>query len=484
MCLGAVAGGVSCAAVKSSAVDAGTRTGTGGSTASSPDGSSFDSAASDLSTADSYLFPLADLLSPADKLVAADVAGGGADAACATQSAMAETLPLDLYVMMDSSASMNELTGNGTSKWDAVRAAMTAFFDDPQSAGIGVGLQYFPQVRAGVPDLCTTDAMCAGFGPCDRLRTCYGPKATMVVTCNVNSDCPKGETCELLGFCPLEAGNPLCAPSGVTLCAPLGDPCTDLGGNCRGRDLCDMAVYAAPAVTISTLPGAAPGLVASLGGHMPDGLTPTGPALTGALQYAQQRAGANPGHKVAILLVTDGFPSECMPADIPGVAAVAAQGAMGAPSIPTFVIGVFGAADAAAAPANLNALAAGGGTGTAVVIDTSQNVTQALQTALNQIRTTAVACEYMIPPPTVGTIDFGKVNVQLTGGNGAPTTIGHVTSKAACDPARGGWYYDVDPSSGKSPTSIITCDATCTGVRATAAARVDIVLGCQTIVIM
>ena len=211
------------------------------------------------------------------------------------------------------------------------------------------------------------------------------------------------------------------------------------------------------------------------------------------MQVAQQQAAANPNHKVAVVLVTDGFPSECLPGDIPGIASIAAAGAAGVPgaatgkpAVPTFVIGVFGPAEAAAATTNLNSLASGGGTGTAVVISTSQNVSQALQTALNQIRTTAVACQYQIPPANGGgAINFGKVNVELTAGTPpVSTAVGYVKTKASCDPVRGGWYYDVDPAAGGTPSLISTCDATCAQLRANTAGRVDIVLGCQTFTIL
>jgi Mg-chelatase subunit ChlD len=406
--------------------------------------------------------------------------GGGADAACATQSATAQVLPLDLYMMLDTSGSMVDLTASGVTKWDSVKAALTAFFNDPSSAGIGVGVQYFPQEKAGVPDSCLADAECGTSGPCDRLRSCSG--GTTVVACGVDADCPKGQTCELLGACTLSAT--VCGPAGAD-CGP-GDPCTAFDGYCLGRDVCDIPPYAGPAVAVAALPQAAAPIIASLAAHAPDGLTPTAPALAGAIQYARQRATANRARKTAVVLVTDGFPSECVPADIPGVAGVAATGVSGTPSIPTFVIGVFAPADTVTATMNLNALAAGGGTGQAVVINTQDNVTTMLQVALNQIRTTAVACQYQIPPPSMGAIDFNKVNVQFTasGANAQVSMVGYVRNKAGCDPVRGGWYYDVDPTTGAAPTAILACDASCTGFRANSGGRVDIVLGCQTFVVL
>jgi len=401
------------------------------------------------------------------------------DAACAMQSAVARTSPLDLYMMVDSSGSMTDKTAAGTTKWAAVQSAMGAFFNDPMSGGISVGLQYFPLIQPNVPTTCASNTSCGSFGPCDLYRTCFGIATTQIVLCTANSDCRAGESCVQLGQCPLSGGS--CAPLGVY--CPLGDTCVPYDGYCHGRDRCDVASYAAPAVPFATLPAAAASLTASLTAHLPDGRTPTGPALSGALQAGQARATAVPDHKAAVVLVTDGLPTECTPLDIPAIAAVAASGAAGTPAVPTFVIGVFGPDEAATARPNLDALAVGGGTGAAVVIDTSQDVTKALQAALNRIRTMAVACSFQIPQATMGAIDFRKVNVQVSGAGGATSTIGYVGSKASCDAARGGWYYDVDPATGQSPSTIIACDATCAQLRSDASARIDIVLGCQTIVI-
>jgi hypothetical protein len=252
--------------------------------------------------------------------------------------------------------------------------------------------------------------------------------------------------------------------------------------------VCDMAAYASPAAEIAALPGAAPALIASLEARTPDGKTPTAPALTGALKHAQDRATMTPDHKLAVVFVTDGQPESCTPTEIPAIATIAANAAMGVggkPPVPTFVIGVFTPNEAATAMTNLNMWAASGGTGAAIVINTSQteaDVRQALQTALNQIRTKALACEYKIPPPTTGAIDFGLVNVDYTSGAGAKSTIGNVPNAAACTAAKGGWHYDVDPKVGK-PTSIVACPSTCAQFQADMAGRVDIALGCVTIII-
>jgi Mg-chelatase subunit ChlD len=64
-----------------------------------------------------------------------------------------ETLPLDMYFIVDSSGSMAEPTANGM-KWDLVSGALAAFAADPTNAAINMGLGYFP---IGVTPTCTAD---------------------------------------------------------------------------------------------------------------------------------------------------------------------------------------------------------------------------------------------------------------------------------------------------------------------------------------
>lgn len=80
--------------------------------------------------------------------------------ACASTSETATLIPLDLFIMMDKSGSMKEKTGTGASKWTAVSQAITSFVNSPNSAGIGVGIQYFAievnDVWFGTTESCTT----------------------------------------------------------------------------------------------------------------------------------------------------------------------------------------------------------------------------------------------------------------------------------------------------------------------------------------
>ena len=225
---------------------------------------------------------------------------------------------------------------------------------------------------------------------------------------------------------------------------------------------CSTNVYAAPQVALRALPDSTT-FANAISANNPNGGTPTVPALTGAVQYAQSIASSKPGDKVAIVLVTDGEPNDCN-STVQGVANVAASVAS---TIPTFVIGVGNTG-------NLDAIAQAGGTNKATIVSTNspQQTETDFQTALNAIRGITLACEYQLPPPPQGeTFDENKVNVVYTPTNGGPQTL---TYNQNCTGGTG-WHYD-DPN---KPTKIELCGTTCSGVQA-ASGSISIVMGCAT----
>jgi hypothetical protein len=458
--------------------------------------------------------------------------GSGAVTACATENTEAEPAPLDIYVMLDSSLSMVDLTPSGVSKWDAVRSAISAFLQDPSSAGISVGIQYFPLRKPGVPARCTGNAECGPGGSC-LLKWCskYGNfVAGGIAQCDDDADCT--EIPALTNYGPCMNGS--CAMDSVRTCSGDSEclveamanfgPCATFG-HCEGATdvacpaigmdcgpdeqgvqrgvcvaaadsycfhgtQCDTAGYAAPAVEIGLLPEASATLVASLEAQVPDGDTPSGPALRGAIAHAREWAVAHPGHTVVAVLATDGLPTECLPDDVrftrttsqarlvDDVIAVAAEGAQGAPSISTFVIGVFADSDQEA-PENLRRIAEAGGTTQAQLVDTSQDVSAQFIAALNAVRASRVQCELQIPKPHGGaTPNYFEVNVAFTE-NGTTTTLYYVGSPDRCDPVEGGWYYD--DFAGVAPNRILVCPQNCNVFQASTTGSVEIQLGCETI---
>ena len=116
--------------------------------------------------------------------------GTGGDDTCAGVTETAQLVPLDMYVMLDSSGSMTEKTGKmgkGVVKWDAITTALDTFLKAPSSTGIGVGIQFFPLLQKGVPTSCTSNAECGPGAPC-LLKLCSISQAA----CSTNQDCGGG----------------------------------------------------------------------------------------------------------------------------------------------------------------------------------------------------------------------------------------------------------------------------------------------------
>jgi Mg-chelatase subunit ChlD len=405
---------------------------------------------------------------------------------CASTTQQAAELPLDLYVMLDTSSSMSDLVGPMRSKWTAVQSALTTFVNDPASAGIGVGLQYFPLTEAGVPTSCTASSQCGQAAPC-FLKACLDPNSGAVYPCDTNRDCPLGLACQTIGQCANDH-NSICLPNvNNGLCGPDSNG-FDLGAcqsfttsTCILGDSCTPSDYATPAVPIALLPGAATAVTASLAAHQPTGNTPTAAALEGAINQAQMYAAANPGHSVVAVLATDGIPDECSPSDIPTISRLAAQGLNGSPSIKTFTIGVFTPNDIASGTSDLNMIASAGGTKTAFVIDTTkQDVEQQFTAALTAIRGASLPCNYEVPLPESGMPDFMDVNVVYTTSAGVTSGLPYVASSSRCGTS-GGWYYDVAPEDGGTPHAILVCPTTCSSLQNDTRGRVDVVTGCQSI---
>jgi hypothetical protein len=307
------------------------------------------------------------------------------DSSCASVEVQAEAVPLDLYFMLDRSASMTENYG-GTMSIKALRDGVAAFLNDPASAGIYATAQIFAIFNTGPTD-----------------------------------------------------------------------------------ESCDPSVYATPGMPWSPIPY--PQLATWVQLIKADGLTPSEPALQGAVDACGTRLLQEPTHKCAVIFVTDGNPQgQCVSQDPKAALGTIAAGAL-AKGIVTFAIGFPGL------PAEgqdvLNVIAQQGGT-TAPVIISGTSVGQDFIDALNKIRGQALACEYKMPalPPGKG---VGFVIVRYTpGGTGTPEDLKRKQDKASCG-NDAGWYYDDN----KNPTKIILCPASCTVMQADAKGKVQVVVACN-----
>ena len=377
---------------------------------------------------------------------------------CAGQKYDGDLVPLDVYILLDATASMK----GGDDKpnvWNPVVSAIQNLVSSSLTAGIGVGLTYLP---VPVGDPFAQLGRCDGpFGPCPEGKgNCARPMGlfTANLTCSQQCTMATAEAdCGMYGSCMVIPGS---------------------GRWCNGslwNDSCDPLDYGKPVVAIAELPGNQTAIMSAINSKEPNGdSTPTQPALDGALRYARQWAIDHPDHLVNLLFATDGEPNNCTFNDIKGAAQVALNAYSQYPYIPTFVLGIGEIKD-------LNAIASAGGTNVAYMADGS-TVGSQLVTVFNEIRANG-ACQFLIPEPANGDpLDYDRVNVFYTPlgePEGSEVPIGQVYDLGACDPVKGGWYYD-DPTK-VHPTRVMLCPASCQQVQLSQyGVRVE--LGCKTIV--
>lgn len=299
-----------------------------------------------------------------------------------------ETLPPDLFILLDQSISMDEpLPPPGTGTWwQAAQTAIETFVNsqDASRKRVGVGLHYFP----------------------------------------------------LGGVEP-------------TSC---------------------IANYSTPEVAIADLPGNAPALVTSVRAHGPGNFTPTRPALAGAIAHMKQWAPSRPGRAPAVVLVTDGFPSECPPRDIADVAAVAEEGFETA-KVRTFVVGF----KLGPGKENLNYIAKAGGTDKAFFIDQG-DVGAQFVAAMLSITDAPLECSFNFPTPTKGEqLDLKKVFVQFTPtlSPSVPEPLPFLHQPGDCVYNNDkGFFYD-NP---QTPKKIVLCPGSCEKL---AQGTLEIKLGCR-----
>jgi hypothetical protein len=259
-------------------------------------------------------------------------------------------------------------------------------------------------------------------------------------------------------------------------------------GVCSTQTVCTLSDYTTPAVEIGRLPDTKQDILDSLSSYTPAqspfGLTPTGPALQGAIAYAQEWGAAHPTRRSIVVLATDGLPTGgCSPSRRADIAALASVGAGATVPVQTYTIGVFssGSTDAAEGPENIRAIATAG-KGQAFVLSDEGDVAAQFVEALNTVRGHGLSCEYQLPTSdeTGKEVNYTKVNVAFTAKAGDdPETVPYLDDASLCD-KKGGWYYVTDPVTHK-PRGIVACDATCKRLTSSVTGNIDIQVGCATV---
>ncbi len=247
-------------------------------------------------------------------------------------------------------------------------------------------------------------------------------------------------------------------------------------GNPNDPTECLPVSYATPQIEIASIATNGPLILqaviderALLGGQ-----TPWFPALQGSLMHAQDWQTANPTRLTVVVLVTDGYPTECDTdmSDIQEMvgeyyAGISGQyNTRGQPGIRTYIIGV------AVDKFNLDAVAQSGGTGSATIVDSSGAVDQFVSAMVN-ITNANINCDIPLPSPPSGQVfDPTQVQVVYKPFQGTNQEIPMASSAGGCGAASGGWYFD-NPA---SPTKISLCPCSCANL---GAGGIEIRFGCR-----
>jgi hypothetical protein len=312
--------------------------------------------------------------------------GGGFDT-CATASDEAKLVPINMFIAVDKSGSMD-----GNNKWNNAKSAFTTFFQEPEADSLNVALRFWP------------DAGCDGSN-CGNIAACATPQV------------------------------------------PLGS-------------LKD--------------PNHEQQLIAAFNAKSPNGGTPMSAALAGATQWCIDNQAGNMGAEVSVvLLLSDGEPTQCDESTA-GLTAIASN-AFNQAGVLVFAVGLQGSNEGL-----MNAIAQAGQTQKGYFIGNG-NTKDELLLALKDIQKNAVACAFAMPEADDDddVVDPTKINVTYTpSGSSDASPIVQVASEQDCTPQKGGWYYD-DPL---KPKVIKLCPSTCASVQADPGGKIEIVVGCTTIV--
>lgn len=462
----------------------------------------------------------------------------GDGSVCAAQSAPAELLPLDMFVMLDQSGSMANCVTSGDqgkcpiggTKWTVQIGALDTTFKSPNMNGVNTAFQLFPH-PLDLSRLTTTPLFCGYYNPnageqpktptCSTACTarykpgrCFNSTKNELTykSCLSNADCnaSANEQCQEYGVCSNGDGNTLCSP--LNSACPNGGTCIPSGACYVPNQIastsfdCNASHYSTPYIDMGLYNDARSLRLSQLTMIPAAGSTPTGRALKGAIDYMSQRKLQFPDRQAVVILATDGVPSinsSCndtiKDTDANYIVDLATQGF--SKGVRTFAIGTFSASEAnnptfqgrqlleRIAPAGM-----GDPNQKPFIVVANEELGQKFSEALIAIRrASAPVCEFRVS--NEARADYSKVNVQLTNQNQSPVTIPYVGSAAQCPGANStdagrdadagvagdGWYYDVDPAVG-TPNKITLCPGSCDNVKRNPVS-VSIVYGCKTVII-
>ena len=244
-----------------------------------------------------------------------------------------------------------------------------------------------------------------------------------------------------------------------------------------GTGVCGTAEYSRPAVTARSLEDAVgvAALVDRLNRIVPNGGTPTLPALQGAIEYARATLVEDPSSTAAVVLLTDGQPGltrvedgnyfnekcfcygepDCpLEDEVPYAVQAATAAREGDPSVSTYVIGM-GEVDVGAV--DDIALAGADRVAYFLSLDDPASTRATLVEALTDIAGDQPSCAFALPAPPPGEqFAPSKVNLHYTDESGTDTCLAY-GPPSQCERSPWTWYYDNE----SNPSLIVACEGAC-----------------------
>lgn len=337
------------------------------------------------------------------------------------------TKPAKLYILLDRSASMSGATG-GSNIWTPAVAALKSFIADEDSAGLGVGIQYFPKSGGKcdgtgykVPDV-APDVLPGNASALNSSLNGHSPESLLGASGTPIEGALRGATQYCLSYQAAHTDEQ-CVAVIVTDGKPEWDSCE------KNYDKLAAIAKAAKDKGVITfavgLKGADFSLLnkIAMSGGAPD-------CDTGSSTYACDVSSGADKLSIALNKIRETtVTTETHTVTYP------------------------------------------------VTHTVTRPVThQETRTETHyEVQKTPLPCEWTIPAATDGQFNKDKVNVRWSVKD-QETTLLRVAAEAAC--LAKGWYYD-NP---QDPKRVIACSQTCDAIKAEEDSQVDILLGCATIV--
>jgi hypothetical protein len=385
--------------------------------------------------------------------------GAMADVTCAAEKYTAQSAPASMLFVLDASGTMGQSAGGSSTKWANAQQAIVTAMDLPVFDTVSLGLLTYPQPSPGGKEL----AMCPilmSLGVHVNCEVSGLPQVPLTLAGTGTTSTP-GVRMNI--YDALVAASPAAGPgngnpgydalmTGITTLQAATTTkrllffITDGGASCTSQDTPQRPYYKdGNGCDDWEDPD---NIVTMLQTAHDDKTTPINTLVVGVQGADTTGAGPmkqNPPYSVRL--------------------ALSAYALAGSPeTVPTGCDGTYTQAGTdPAVPCHFD-------------LSTTPSFGTVLSTDIATIRDQLLGCTYTLPKPEAGTVDMSKINVEVGTGSGKPTEIYRRNStKDACTTGAGCWDYGPGGE-------IELIGNACTDVQKSLSAKVEILVGCETIV--